>query len=445
MQAPPGPLLLEFLDRCGQAFAPSGLEDFGAEFTKLRGAWPTRPQALEFAGFRIWIVPITTGHYPGVALRRCPDLTQEGAEKVLYRFLSVLSWREEGGIAVASRSGGNLPRMMGLAKQSGFAIREEFDFTELICPEEEEPRIALALMREGLSLNHHGYAFLSYWRVLELAFPKASARVAWMTSTIPTLSRRGVTEATASIVEQGVTDVGRHLFDSGRCAIAHATSEPIINPDDPGDAMRLYRELPLVRAIAIRAIEDRFGILSPTTEYQQHLYELRGWKKVLGGDLVANVVAGVGPTATQMIDLPKIHVRLRECPPYRPFENMTAKHFTQRGDELLIMYGTEDGLADIRFRLAPAEERLRFDVDNGLYGHDDGSVTASEYKRESRRFIRDYLLNGELQVWNAETGELLSRLDPFMPLNMMIDLKGCNASIAEAEKELQSRQMSNAP
>jgi hypothetical protein len=260
-----------------------------------------------------------------------------------------------------------------------------------------------------------------------------------MDAALPTLSGSGVKEAKESITAQGVTDISKHLRDSGRCAIAHATSEPIINPDNPRDALRLYRELPLVREMAIRAVEERFGIPTPMTEYRQHLYELRGWKKVLGEELIAAVIEGKKPEAEEIIDLPIIHVRLRTSAPYSPFEFMIPKIIDQQEQELLMTYASPDGLVEIRFRLAPAEERLKFDIFNGVYGSDDGSITAAEHKIETERFFRDYLLNGELQMWNADSGELLSRLDSYRPVNMMVDLEACNAKIASARKEVENR------
>ncbi|ARJ64200.1 hypothetical protein WV31_00010 [Magnetospirillum sp. ME-1] len=401
--------------------------------------WPVRPQSLEFAGHRAWIIPITTEDHPGVAINRPPEMTLEEAESILCRFLSVLSWRENVGITVAYRTGGNLPRMMGLNKKFGFGIRDEFDFTEVICPVEEKPQIALALMREGRSLNHHGYAFLSYWRILELAFPGADARKEWMRVALQTLTGHGVQEALQSITAQGVTDIGLHLFKSGRCAVAHATGQPIINPDNPSDGLRLYRELPLVREMAIRAIEERFGIDSPSTEYKKHLYELRGWKAVLDAPSNKAVFAGEWPQPRQTIDLPRIHVRLRGCLPYGPLESMTPKWIDKHGPELLMAYQSIDGLVEIRFQLALEEERLKFDLFNSVYGHDDGSVAAAEHRRETQRFFRDFMLNGELQMWNADTGALLSRLDAYIPQNMMIDLDACNAIIAAAQKEVEYR------
>jgi hypothetical protein len=243
----------------------------------------------------------------------------------------------------------------------------------------------------------------------------------------------------AAITSQGITDVGNHLFTSGRCAIAHATGQPIINPDDPRDALRLYRELPLVREMAIRAVEDRFGYETPYRERSKHLFELRGWKKVLGSEVVASILAGEEP-GSDMPELPPINVRLRGAEPYGAFEGLVATHVAREGQKLKIAYSSGDGLCSIKFYLAFAEERLEFDIFNGLYGRDDGSVAAAAYKRDAHRFFRDYMLNGELQLWDSSSGALLSRVGAYLPVNMQVNLDGCNSMISAAQDMMEQRQ-----
>jgi len=384
-------------------------------------------------------VPLTQEDDPGVAMRLSDGIDQDEAESILYRFLSVLSWRESMPIVVAYRTGGGMVRMMGRRNEFGGATRGGFDFTDVICPEDEQPRIALALVREARSLNHHGYAFLSYWRVLELAFPAKVDRDSWMIATLPTLAGQGVDRAINDIGLEDFGEIQKHLYVSSRCAVAHAMSPPIVNPDNPRDARRLQGELPIVRELAFRAIEERFGIDTPSTEYRKHFYELRGWKEILGAESVAKVIAGVQPSEGETVDLPLINVRLRESPPYQPLENMVPSCIVIRDGGVDLEYRSPDYLMAIRFRLNFVDERLVFEVDNCLFGGDDGSVLAAEYMRETRRFIRDYLLNGELQIWNAETGALLSRLDAFIPFNCMIDLDSCNAGIDAAQVEIEAR------
>ena len=401
--------------------------------------WPVRPQSLIFAGHEIWIIPITTDDHPGVAMRQPEEMQLEDAEGLLLRLLSVIAWREGVGIAVTYRTGGNLPLMMGLNKKLGFCIRDAFDFTDVICPEEEEPRIALALMREARSLTGSAYAFLSYWRILEIAFPGSGERTLWMQAKLANLDGRGVEEALNAIKAAGIADVGRHLFASGRCAIAHANARPIINPDNPRDTRRLMDELPVVRELAVLAIEERFGVDTQLSEYRKHLYELKGWRRALGEKIIERIICGEEPSKDDVIDLPVVNFRLYETPPYDAFEEMTPSLAFAQDRKLFLQYSDAGGLIFLRFALNFSEERLEFDIFNGVYGRDDGSVLAAERSWDSKRFFRDYLLNGIVQIWNAHTGEILGRLDAFLPVNYFADLYACNREIGMAQAEIDRR------
>jgi hypothetical protein len=406
--------------------------------------WPVRAQSVQFAGHEVWIIPLTLEEHPGIAMNRSPDISDEEAEGILYRLLSVLAWRESTGLTVAHRTGGSWPMMMALDRHTGFATRQPFDFTEVICPEELAPRIALGLMREGRSLNHAAYAFLSFWRVLELAFPKTRDRVSWMQDVLPTLAGHDVLSALNSVHALGVDDVCLHLRDSGRCAIAHAGGGLTVNPDDPRDARRLAQELPLVREFAVRAIEDRFGIDSPSTEFREHLYELRGWKQAIGSEMVERLKSGDETLGEGVIDLPVISLRLRDRPAYQALENMTPTQANVTDGLLHLEYRSADALMAIRFALDFRRERVMFDLEHGLFGHDDGSVETARYRVDARRFFRDMLLNGELRMLEAESGALISRLDPLIPVNCVLDLEASNATIAEAEAELDRRMAASA-
>jgi hypothetical protein len=170
--------------------------------------------------------------------------------------------------------GGNLPRPMGRFKEGGFSICDEFDLSYLPEVTDERAQRALAFMREGRSLNHAGYAFLSFYRVLEVAFPKDAARIAWISAAIAGLTGFGVKEALDGIRAQGnatAKDIGKHLFKSGRCAMAHGARKPIVDPDKPGDLRRLTSELPIVRALTVKAIEEVFGVDTRGTSFRKHL------------------------------------------------------------------------------------------------------------------------------------------------------------------------------
>ena len=137
--------------------------------------WPITSQKLRWRGVDIWILPIMKEFYPAVAMMVPKGRSRTECEELVMRFLSVLSWVEDRGFMVegGGLSGGNLPRPLGRDKERGFSICDEFDLSYFPEVTDEKAMLVLALMREGRGLNHVGYAFLSFYRVLEVAFPGA--------------------------------------------------------------------------------------------------------------------------------------------------------------------------------------------------------------------------------------------------------------------------------
>jgi hypothetical protein len=91
---------------------------------------------------------------------------------------------------------------------------------------------------------------------------------------------------------KGISDIGAHLYESGRCAVAHANRKPIVDPDDPSDMRRMQSELPIMTALAQKAIEEELGVQTSQTVYCKHLYELAGFKEILGADTVERLTRG---------------------------------------------------------------------------------------------------------------------------------------------------------
>jgi hypothetical protein len=392
-------------------------------------SWPTKPQAFTFEGHELWVMPYTTDNYPGLAMNRPADLNRDDAWAVLHRSLSLLSWTQDSGATVAHMSGGNLPHMMGLTKKFGGAIQDSFDLSDLPQIHEERGRIALALMREGRGLNHPAYAFLSFYRALETAIPNGQARGTWITEQIYNIEGHRAKEALAKLAETVDGDIGIHLRDSDRHAIAHAKADPIINPDDPRDARRLQAELPIIEGLAVLAIDQHLGIQTRRKVWQEHLYELRGWKLVFGEEIIADVLAGNPPAEGQEVDAPIINVRLRQSTPFTTLEGMLPLQAAFGAGRVEVVYRSTDGLVDLIFWLNFADERLEFSLQESIVPRDDGSVGAAKNGKELERFLRDYIANGELQIWDAESGKLISRCDAFIPRNFFLNIDAANAAI----------------
>jgi len=345
------------------------------------------------------------------------------------RFLSALSWVERAGYLVDGFTGGSLPRPMGREKTMGFSLSDEFDLSYFPEPANERALLALALMRGGRALNHPAYAFLSYYRVLEVALPDGKKRERWIDSKIDAFGDHRTKEAIANLRANSVSDIGRHLYKSNRQAIAHSGEKPIIDPDDPSHGRRLWSEMPIIRSLAELAIETILGVETTTTVYRKHLYELAGFKEILGPQLVTQLAKGDELSGVK-IDIPALDIRIRRREPYPPLSNMSVQEIGQDRSIIRLLLQTTDGRGLLSLGLDFAEERLLFEVLEDLQYSDDGSADAADAVAEMERFMKEYFGNGPLHIYNAETGDLLSRKDNFLPVNMMPNPAGSDLQIA---------------
>ena len=51
-----------------------------------------------------------------------------------------------------------------------------------------------------------------------------------------------------------------YLYKSGRCAVAHAFADPIVDPDDVAELRRLSDDIWLMRILTTHLIQKKFGI-----------------------------------------------------------------------------------------------------------------------------------------------------------------------------------------
>jgi hypothetical protein len=398
--------------------------------------WPVGSQKVHWRGVDIWIMPVMKGFYPAVAMMVPSGKSRAECEVLVMRFISMLSWVEEKGFSVegGGLGGGNLPRTMGREKERGFVICSEFDLSYF--PEVTDPdaMLALALMREGRGINHVGYSFLSFYKILETAFPKDNKRIAWIAASIASLSGFGVKEALDGIKAQGITspeEIGAHLFKSGRCAMAHGARKPIIDPDNPVDLRRLGSELPIVRALATKAIEEIFGVETRGTNFRKHLYELEGFKEILGPEIVSGMQNGAPLTDQRTVDIPDISMRIRRKENYPPLEGLRCKHLGYTGKQVHMHFESLRGEVEVDFSLDFENERIAFDIFGGIGVRDTGTAESAERVYEVNRFMHDYFGNGQLHIVAADTGKLIGRKDAYIPINMYFDGDGAASLLAE--------------
>ncbi|HTG36508.1 MAG TPA: methylamine utilization protein MauJ [Thermoanaerobaculia bacterium] len=171
------------------------------------------------------------------------------------RFLSVLAFAT--GQAITTRfaliAGSHfLPSIRQSRRLGATLYRDDFD-PFIYGGDSNSLDLPLALYREGVSSGSVYYSFLSFYKVVQLAFHERRANVrAWIEE-----NKQRIGEDVARLCqEEDIPEGGLegHLYESCRCAIAHVSREPVVDPDDSFDWRRISLSVPVVRDLARLAI-----------------------------------------------------------------------------------------------------------------------------------------------------------------------------------------------
>lgn len=292
--------------------------------------WPKKDVWIQYAGDDFVLRGTENGSQPTAPAITVPGVaTQiEASLARVYRLSSVLGWFLGGYVDVVEHIQGNRPIAFGAQMRQAFTTVGQFGDKAFNCNhmpiiEEETVRIALAFWREGERLTrvHDSYAFLSYFKVIESQFQRASDRVDWLNVNI----NRMTDEAAARVAEIRATgaDVGRHLYDSGRNAVAHATlGSGIVDPDVPADRRRIAVDLVLIRELARRFILEDLQVPTACSHYTSR-DRLAPWDSLIATDILRTLRAGGTPAAQLGLNGQQVAVGLWPDGPIPGLERMT--------------------------------------------------------------------------------------------------------------------------
>ncbi len=405
-------------------------------------AWPNGVTKASFRSRDVYLIPYTQDTerdlrtFPAVAINLRPDETFQSGQILLSHFLSTLSWIRQSSISVANWTGGNLPRPMGGCKFIPI-IGEKFYEPYFPDPQDRRARLALALYREGLSLNHVAYQCLSFFKILNVLFAKSVDQIAWMNARFSQITAGDAAKRLRDVAATH-DDVGAYLYGSNRCAVAHAHSSNVADPESPEDERRLRDDFPLVRRLAEIAIESEFGVKSAATIYREHLYELEGLKEFFGADKVEAIRSGAAIEPAEFPEIPNLSIRLALHEPYEPYENMTCQVVACEQGAAIVRCVSKSRFAGIHLVFHFREERLM--IGNSEFA-DDGSASAARTRLQTEKFELGYLLNGILEVRLSADNRLLGRCDPYIPTNIDFGgtVEGYKRRIGQIETAIQQR------
>lgn len=392
--------------------------------------WPNIEYFQDYDGFEFILLPETTRTPPAVAIELVPPLDYDKARAALRRFLSAYSWAErhaaEDYFGIGSGYPGGVGKNEGPVQTSGANFRLDY----LPSTTDTKARLCLALYREALGLRNTAYQFLAFFKIINVLHEKGVKQVAWINAAIPKITEHLALECLKKL-RKSQPDLGKYLYESGRCAVAHAYAKPIVDPDDPAHTERLHSELPIVQALAEHLIEFELGIKSAETVRHEHLYELAGFREHFGPDLIARLKAKSAVKPEELRALPGLDFHVRDHLPRASFLGMIPTIVSADKGVVIVDCVSSSLMASLRLELDFPAERLRIDPVSGIGSDDNGSAHAMAVAMDAHFLFRHVFCNQIIEVWEDGADQAWGRTAPYVPLNMRFNGKAWNQEYQE--------------
>lgn len=381
--------------------------------------WPEENIIIKYEGSDLHLLTYTEQDFmPAVAIRIANGISNDEAKAKITRFLSALNWVSGGLIRIDYWTGGG--RLIRSKNTKGMKYTaKSFRITYIPSNLTNDQQLALALLREAdsLSYSNYGYSFLSYYKIINLVKKNGEKQKKWIRNNLNDL-KDGVLARVDELKNNGET-IENYLYVSCRCALAHAGVNPTVNPDDVNDSLRLYKDLPLIRHLAKKMIENHFAIKTGSTVFHEHLYELSGFKKLLGNDLIAEILTNDAVNRGKVKIDKKISIRQWCDKRYGVFESLSLKTKKIKNGVIFFECVNDDFTFKITLILDLNDERMVLEVEDAIIDSNE-EKTLIKHKIDWNNFFRDLICNGQLEIFAQNDNQFLGRKDANIPVNIDI-------------------------
>ncbi len=401
---------------------------------KVNMQWVKEETLVLYKGYELIILPASEDFYPGVCtilnqkVEGEPVFNYERAQTIISNFLSALCWHNDSYIIIQGFSSGNHP--------SRFADRKEYvDITDIHffdeIPQTDDPAklLSLALYREAKGLNNPAFKFLSYYKIINVFYRSGKEQKHWIQDNIDKLTHRA--KERLDELKKSERDVAKYLYQSGRCAIAHSYmgADQVANPDDYADYKRLTLDMPIISQLARIFIEEKFNVKTWETLFDEHLYELKGFKSYFKKEKIKGIIEEKEIKISEFPALPNLSIRLRGKPKFNLLENLKARVIEIKNGAAYVSCSSDEKSFETILFLNFKEERLQSDFFSECFFGDDKTAESCERLAEFLEFRKHYFGNGILEVWASEYELLLGRCNAFIPVNWQVDIEKANEEI----------------
>jgi hypothetical protein len=226
--------------------------------------WPEKQKEVKYGNHTFILMPLTKEYSASVHIELKGISDVEGVT-LINRFLSALGWKCDDP-AINHYGGSGNPNPVPVSRYRipyGYSPSEFFP-NEIYEITDKKAKLAIALYREARSLDSVPFQFLSYFKILNIFWNDKTKNgknelVEGLRASLTDMTEKDSIKRIKEI-ENKEGDVAEYLYKSGRCAVAHAFADPIVDPDDVTDLHRLSEDLWLMRNLTAYLIGKNFGI-----------------------------------------------------------------------------------------------------------------------------------------------------------------------------------------
>ncbi len=219
--------------------------------------WPDTQIEVRFGTTRFILMPQTSINSASIHLEtHSNDYLDEMT--TVNRFLSMVSWADKQSLQNNYGVSGSTVPCAVREKRLARSINRDFltRWNPLLDPKQQ---LAVALCREAMSVNSIPYKFLGFFKILNISYKEGRAQKACIKATLPRLTEKYLQDRLLAL-SNAESDVAAYLYESGRCAVAHASSDPLIDPDDLTHLQRLSADLEVIQALAEYLIKHELNV-----------------------------------------------------------------------------------------------------------------------------------------------------------------------------------------
>ena len=209
--------------------------------------WPDSQIEVSFGTTRFILMPQTSTNSASIHLETHSDNMLDEMTTV-NRFLSMVSWGDKQSLHNHyGWSGSPVPCAVPKANLARSINRDLLTrWNPLLDPKQQ---LAVALYREAMSVNSIPYQILGFFKIINILYKNGAEQKAWIKATLPELTESYL-QGRLTALSNAEPDVAKYLYVSCRCAVAHGSSDPLIDPDDLTHLHRLSADLEIVQALA---------------------------------------------------------------------------------------------------------------------------------------------------------------------------------------------------